>query len=97
MAPTHDADAIGIDAVVILQHPLPPGEHVFRFQPAVINELPEILAIAAAASILRRQDGVALLEQLPEHVHVIAVEVAVDAAMHENHERQLALRQKLPG
>ena len=62
MAPPHDADPARINVVVILQHPLPAGEDVFGFQAAVINELPELLAIAGAAPVLRRDDGISLLK-----------------------------------
>ena len=83
---------VGVDVVVVLQHPLPAGEDVLDLQPAVVDQLPEFLAVAAAAAVVRGDDRVALLEQLAQDVDVAAVEVAVDSAVNEDDERQLLLR-----
>ncbi len=97
VAPTHDADALRVDDVVVLQHPLLGGENVVDFQAAVVDQLPEILAVAGAAAVVRRDDRVALLQQLAQDVDVARVEVAVDAAVHGDHQRQLGIRRALPG
>ena len=97
VAPAHDADALRVDVVVVLQHPLPAGEHVLDLQPAVVDQLPELLAVAGAAAVLRRDDRVALLEQLAQDVDVVAVDVAVNAAVDEDDQRQLLSGEVLLG
>ena len=61
VTPADDANPIGVDDIVILQHPLLSGNHIFHLQSAVVDELPDLLAVAAAAAVIRRHDGVALL------------------------------------
>src|SRR5262249_55263970 len=95
MAPADDADAARINVVVGLQHPLPGGEDVLDLQAAVVDELPQLLGVAAAAAVFRSDDGVALIDQLAEEIDEAGVEVAVHAAVNEDDERSLAAREPL--
>src|SRR5437763_4355474 len=89
MAPAHDADTLRVDVRVGLEHPLLAGEHVLDLPPTVVDQPPELLAVAARAAIVWGQDGVALREQLAEDVDVVAVEVPVDPPVAQDDERQL--------
>src|SRR5439155_17582989 len=52
MAPADDADALGINLPMVLQHPLPPRVHVLDFQSAIINLAPKIRPVTAAATVV---------------------------------------------
>src|SRR5262249_50027195 len=85
VAPAHDADPLRVDLLKALQHELPAGEYVLDFQAAVVDQLPEFAAVAAAAAVIRGNDGVALLQQLAENGDVIGADVAVHTAMCKEH------------
>ena len=73
-----------VDVLEVFQHPISGRVHVVVFQAAVIDELPEILTVAAAAAVFRCNYGVSLAEQFPEDIEVAAVEIAVDSAVNED-------------
>src|SRR5262249_6460197 len=89
VAPAHNADALGIEVVVVFQHELPAGKDVFDLQPAVVEQLPELAAVAGTPAVVGGNDRVALLKQLAKDLDVVGSEVAMDAAVREHHQRQL--------
>src|SRR5206468_7970166 len=72
-------------------------EDVFDCPAAVVDQLPEIPAVAAAATVLRRQNRVPLLHQLADDVDVAGVEPAMDPAVDQHDKRQLGSGRLLPG
>src|ERR1039457_5628112 len=62
VAPANDADSPWINFAVALQHPLARGVHVLDFQSPVVDLPPEVAAVTAAAPVVERSHGVALLD-----------------------------------
>src|SRR5262249_14260525 len=87
VAPAHNAYALGIEVVVVLQHELPAGKDVVDLQPAVIDQFPELAAVAGAPAVVGGNDRVALLKQLAKDLDVVGTDVSVDAAVSEHHQR----------
>src|SRR5690348_5717907 len=66
MAPADHSDSLRINFAVSLQHELASRVDVFDFQAAVIDGPPEFDAITTAAAVIRRDDGISLLEQFAD-------------------------------
>src|SRR6266478_8578890 len=97
VAPARDSDTPGINIRVTLEHPQPRRVDILDLQSTVINQSPEILSVAAAAAVIGRDDGVALLHQLANDVRLfVTSDVAVNFAMRQHDERELA-RTFFPG
>src|SRR5262249_9712365 len=87
VAPTHNADTLGIELIVVFQHELPASEDIFDLQPAVIDQFPELASVAGAPAIGRSNHRVTLQEQLAKDVDVVGSDVSMNAAMGEHHQR----------
>ena len=86
-----------INFAVVLQHPLARGVDVLDLQSSVVNLSPEIAPVTAAAPVIGRDHGVALLHQLAHDVRVlIARHVAVNLPVSQHDEREPPRRGPLP-
>ena len=70
MAPADDSDALGVDAAHVLDRPVARGLDVVDLGAAVVDLVVHVLAVAGRAAILRRDDDVALIDQLAHDVRV---------------------------
>src|SRR6266851_2038603 len=87
VAPADDADALGVEEAVALEHELHADVDVVDLTAAVVDLLVEGGAITGAAAIINGDDGVALLEEFADEVGVDGgVERGVDALVDEDDE-----------
>src|SRR5437870_10580478 len=97
MAPAHDPHPPRIDLVVRLQHELSRRMNVLHFQSAVVDTMPIIAPVTAAAAIVRCDDRIALLDQLADHHSLfITRHVPMNLAMSEHNQWKLAQPDPLP-
>src|SRR5262249_20862737 len=84
VAPADDADALGVEERVILEHPLAGEVDVVHFPAPVVDLFVEAAAVAGAAPIVGGDDGVALVEEFAEDVGVAGIFVGMDALVAED-------------
>src|SRR5438552_13827808 len=79
MTPADDADSPRIERAIMLKHPVSRRLDVFCLQSAIFTLAPVVRAVAAAPTIVRRNDGVALLDQFTDDMRIfIAGNVSVN-------------------
>src|SRR5271165_6894476 len=89
MAPADHADAAGIQEAIVLKHPQRGVVNVVHFQTAIVDLLIKFASIAGAATVVRSDDRVSLLDQFAYHMQIAGVEIRMNALMRENDQRLL--------
>ena len=87
VAPPHDADAVRIHDAVVLDHVVAADKDIFVLQASVVDVIIGGCSITRAATILRRDNNVALRNQLAHDVGIIGVEIGMHPAMRQHHQR----------
>ena len=87
VAPADDADALRVYVGMILEHPLLAGKHVVNLQSTIIDQPPELPAVAGAPAIVGRYYGVALLDNLSHDVNRARFEISMNPAVHVHKKR----------
>src|SRR5689334_8742157 len=88
VAPADHSHSFWIDFPMCLQHELSRGLNVFDFQSTVINHAPELDAIAAAATIVGGDHGIAMLDQFANNdCEIVRGDVTVNFRVSQNDER----------
>src|SRR6266404_2793492 len=70
VTPADYPDPLGIDFAMMVEHPLTRSMHILDFESAIINKLPKVGAVTAAAPIIRRNHRVTLLQQFLNNTQV---------------------------
>src|SRR5947209_19853622 len=91
MAPADNPDTPRIEEGMLFQHELSGGMDILNVQSTVIDLMPVIGTVSATATVVRRNDCVALLNEFTDYMHrIITRDIAMDLAVGERQDRNLA-------
>src|SRR6185295_19626039 len=90
MAPANNPDAVTVNCVMVLDHPLSSRMHVLDFQTTIINQLPKVGSITGASSVVRGDNRVPLFNHFADYMRFLIVyQVSVKLAVSHYQQRQL--------